>query len=277
MEPAYKDFLSTLAQWYKEGLIDPDFATLQGAQQNAKITGSETAVTAGAIASGMGAWIESGRTRNPQFTLAGVQVPTLREGERPNMQFMNLPYEPSGSVAITTACKNPEKAAHLLDYGYSEEGHLFFNFGIEEESYTMVNGFPTFTDKILNNPDGWNLGQSMQPYCWSPGSGPFSQDGRYIIQYVPLPEQRAALETWTPSASALSYKLPSLTPTQEESNEFSRIINEINTYVNETTLKIVLGSESLNNFDSYVNTLKRMGIERALEIQNAALARYYAR
>jgi putative aldouronate transport system substrate-binding protein len=54
-------------------------------------------------------------------------------------------------------------------------------------------------------------------------------------------------------------------------------MNEINTYQNEMELKFILGTESLSNWSTYVSTIKRMGIDRAVEIQNAALARYNAR
>ena len=54
-------------------------------------------------------------------------------------------------------------------------------------------------------------------------------------------------------------------------------MNEINTYRDEMTLKFILGDESLDKFDDYVKTLYDLGLERALEIQNAALERYNAR
>ena len=29
----------------------------------------------------------------------------------------------------------------FLDYGYTEEGHLLLNFGVEGESYEMIDGY----------------------------------------------------------------------------------------------------------------------------------------
>lgn len=49
---------------------------------------------------------------------------------------------------------------------------------------------------------------------------------------------------------------------------------EINAYADEMMVKYILGTEPLSSFDTYVETVKRMGIDRALEIQNAALVRY---
>ena len=54
-------------------------------------------------------------------------------------------------------------------------------------------------------------------------------------------------------------------------------MNEINTYRDEMTLKFSFGTESLDQFDQYVKTIENMGLNRALEIQNAALERYNSR
>lgn len=71
--------------------------------------------------------------------------------------------------------------------------------------------------------------------------------------------------------------MPPVTPTSEESKEYSIIMNEINTYRDEMVLKFIFGTESLDNFDTYVKNIESMGLDRALEIQNAALERYNAR
>lgn len=71
--------------------------------------------------------------------------------------------------------------------------------------------------------------------------------------------------------------MPPVTPTSEESREYSAIMNEINTYRDEMVLKFIFGTESLDNFDTYVKNIENMGLDRALEIQRAALERYNAR
>ena len=54
-------------------------------------------------------------------------------------------------------------------------------------------------------------------------------------------------------------------------------MNEINTYRDEMTLKFIFGTESLDNFDTYVTNIKNMNLEEALDIENAALDRYNSR
>ena len=55
------------------------------------------------------------------------------------------------------------------------------------------------------------------------------------------------------------------------------IMSEVNTYRDEMVVRFITGQEPLSNFGDFQARLKQMGIERAIEIQQAALARYNAR
>lgn len=276
VEDGYKQYLTTFNQWYKEGLIDQDLATLALDQVSAKMTNGQGGASMGWAGSRMGTWITAGQKTDPNYMLVAAPYPTLEKGAKPEMGQIDNRYPNQGCVAITTSCKNVELAARLLDYAYSEEGHMLFNFGIEGESYTMIDGYPTYTDQILNNPEGWSVAQSLSAYIRGNYNGPFVQDIRYLEQYYTLENQRETPAVWG-NSNAAAHKVPPITPTAEESKEFSTIMNEINTYRDEMTLKFIFGTESLDQFDQYVKTIENMGLKRALEIQNAALDRYNSR
>jgi putative aldouronate transport system substrate-binding protein len=97
----------------------------------------------------------------------------------------------------------------------------------------------------------------------------------YALQYYSYAEQKAALDFVLLETSARL--VPPVTPTPEESREYAGIINDINTYSSEMLTKFILGTESLSGWDTYVRTINGMGLARALEIQNNALARYNKR
>lgn len=277
IEPGFKDFLTTMAKWYKEGLLDPDFASAQGAQITAKITSGETGVTQGALVGGIGAWTPAGIAKDPNFSLTGAPNPVLKKGDKPILNMLQWEYPGMYSVAFTKNCRDIEGSSKFLDYLFTEEGALFSNFGVEGKSYTVVNGKPKYTDFVLDNPDKWPVAEAVSAWTNNSFAGPglWSADG--LIQQFIYPGQLAAWDAWQPTPEVLQYRLPPITPTAEESAEFSRIMNEINTYYRETMIKYILGFEDLSTFDTYVNTVKRMGIDRAIEIQNAALTRYNAR
>jgi len=275
IENGYRDFLDTFNQWYREGLVDRDLVTLREQEITAKMTGNVAGSSYGALGSRIGAWITTSKTTNPGYNLQPAPMPSLKKGEKPAVEWGMNPAGATGA-GITPACKYPDLAARHLDWGYTDEGYLLNNFGIEGVSYRMINGYPTFTDEVLNNPRGWPSSQALSAYATSADSGPMIQDIRYYIQYMVLQEQKDALTLWA-SDNILRNILPPVTLTTEESQEYSRIMSEINTYQSEMEVKFILGTESLSGWDNYVNTMKRMGIDRAIELQNAALIRYNKR
>jgi putative aldouronate transport system substrate-binding protein len=74
-----------------------------------------------------------------------------------------------------------------------------------------------------------------------------------------------------------AYILPPITMTADEGAEYSRIMSDIETYRKEMVLKFILGTEPLSNYDSFVNQIKSMNIDRAIELQQAALDRFNQR
>lgn len=275
-EEGYKNFLDMFSRWYAEGLIDPDIATVNLDQISAKMTNGSSGASIGWAGSRMGVWINAALASDPGYMLVAAPYPTLNKGDSPKMGQIENPYTNAGCVAITTQCREVELAARFLDYSYGEKGHMLFNFGVEGESYNMIDGYPTYADEVLRNPAGWPVAQSLSAYIRGNYNGPFVQDKRYLEQYYLIDEQKEAYKIWM-RTEAEKYKVPPITPTEEESREYATIMNEINTYRDEMTLKFIFRQESLDSFDNYVNTMKGMGLERALEIQNAALDRYNAR
>jgi putative aldouronate transport system substrate-binding protein len=268
-----------MAQWYQEGLIDKDIISLTTAQQNAKMTNGSAGATVASGGSGMGTWTPAARQTNPKYEILALGYPSLTKGEKRVYSIPNQVYSSQGGAAITTACKNVEIAARYLDYGYTQEGHLLYNFGIEGESYTMVNGKPTYTPAILaGGANKWPLAQALTAFVRSTGSGPFAQDEGYIEQYYMLPEQKQLLVNYVVPGAG-KYVLPAITATPEESRELATILNDINTFHDETVTRWLGGTDPVNDttWNNYVNQIKRMNIDRAIAIQNGALDRFNKR
>jgi putative aldouronate transport system substrate-binding protein len=65
--------------------------------------------------------------------------------------------------------------------------------------------------------------------------------------------------------------------TAEEAQEFASLMGEITAYQTSTVLEFIIGRQSLDRFDDYINTMRRLNINRAVALQQAALNRYNAR
>ncbi|WP_028560190.1 extracellular solute-binding protein [Paenibacillus pinihumi] len=272
-EPGFKEYLNLFREWYKEGLIDKNVATADMKAVDSNMASGATGATVGNAGGGIGKWQPLVEGNDPKAVLVGTPYPVLQKGDTPKFGQRNQSFSSEGTVSITTALKNPEIAVRMLDYGYSEEGHMFFNFGTEGVSYNMEGGYPKYTDLLMKNPDKLAPAQAISMYARGSYNGPFVQDKRYAEQFFALQTQRDAVSTWQ-KTDAAKYNLPPLTPTPEESSEYATIMNDINTLVDEMTLKIILGSETLDQFESYIAKMKSLKLDRAIEIQNAALERY---
>lgn len=271
IQPEYKSFLNEYSKWYAEGLIDPDIETVDKKQIAAKITGGDSGASLGYQASRLGVWLNSMKD-DSTYDLVGTKNPVLEKGGRP-MFGQKSSRVPGTAVFITSGCKDVEAACRLLDYGYSEEGHMLFNFGVEGESYKMVDSYPTYTDSILKNPDN-SASSMLGQFTRSCYSGAFIQDERYIQQYgYTFDQQKVANKNWQYSDME-KHRMPKVTPTPDESEEIATIMNEIKNYVDEMYVKFLLGQESLDNYDKYIENINKMGIDKALEIYEDALVRY---
>jgi putative aldouronate transport system substrate-binding protein len=229
VDPGFRDYVTLMNRWYREGLLDADFATLNFQQVSAKISGGTSGASIGWIGSRLGGWMGPGRAANPRFSLVGTPVPVRRKGEKSNFSPISLAYNSSAqSTAITSTCKIVETAAKVIDWSYSDECRRYYSYGTEGVSYTMVNGVPTYTDLILKNPNGWPVSEALGAYTRVNYTAPSIPDGNYIKQYYSYDEQKAALGFVLLETSARL--VPPVTPSFEESREYAGTINDINTY-----------------------------------------------
>jgi putative aldouronate transport system substrate-binding protein len=275
-ESGFKGYLNLFHQWYQDGLLDKNIATTDNKALDGNFASGGTGASIGNAGGGIGKWQPLVQNKDPKAQLVAAPYPVLKKGDMPKFGQMVSPYDSGGMVAITTKAKDPALAAKLLDYGYSDEGHMFFNFGTEGVSYNLENGYPKYTDLLMKNTEKLAPAQAISLYTRGSYNGPFVQDKRYAEQFFTMPTQREAVNIWK-KTDANKYGLPPLTPTPEESTEYAKIMSDINTLVDEMTLKIILGNDPVDQFESYVAKMKSLKLDRAIEIQKAALARYNKR
>lgn len=273
IQPEFKEFLQTMSRWYAEGLIDPDYLSGDSNLWDAKITNHTLGAFTGYTGSGIGRYMQLMEDKGGNFNLAGAPNVSLKKGEIPPLGQMDSPFTGYGA-AITSKNANPEATVRWLDYKYGEEGHMLFNFGIEGESYTLESGYPTYTDKVLKH-ESLPIAQALAQYAMAGYSGPFVQDPRYMEQYSSLPQQKAAIEVWMKASN--DRLMPVISPNEEESARYASIMNDVKTYYDEMLNKFIMGVEPIDQFESFVETIKSMGIEEAISIQQAALDRYNSR
>ena len=270
---AWKEYVTIMNQWYNEGLIDPDFmATDERTADMAKVVTGASGLFAALYTMPS---VYEAASEDSNMNLAPVNPPVKNEGDEIHIRLRDS-YT-SGNTAISADCENPEVAMRWLDYLFTEEGALLANYGVEGDTFEFdENGDPVYTDKIVNNENGWTMTQTMASYlCPSAGIANWSDWTRELAG-VPEKDQ-ACYDVWSEADD--TWRLPSsVSLTQEESTERAALYADISTIVKEQTAQFISGALDIeSNWDAYIASLESSGIERAIEITQAAYDRYVGR
>ena len=292
MQEGYKEWLRQMRAWVDAGILDPDIITNDSKVRQANMLTSKevsadpiSIVTYGAGGGQIGTW-NTNAWKEPDvygadYELTGVQFPVLKAGDEIHYAGGSTDYAITSKVhaVITADCKNPEIAAAFLNYCYSQQGHEVINFGVEGTDYTRnADGTITYSDWIMNNPDGLSIAVAMANKGRANMSGAFVQDPNYIIAYWATDQQQRALHMWTDETDVQMTILPPVTLTSDETTEFKKIMSDVNTASKEYYSAVFTGEKDIDaSWDAFVEQLKGMNIERAIEIEQAALDRFNAR
>jgi len=269
--PGFRDYIETMHQWFSEGLIDPDFATrtFMAAPMDMK-TAERT-----------GLWpdvyvlfpVNESLSQNPDFRSVAAPTPLRYQGQNLHLGLRNAQV---GFIWVVTD-RNPDPVTftRFIDYKYSYEGALLANYGIYEKTFVYgPDGIPVFTSHMYDNPNGLSLPQALRWYTKQP-SGAVLYDWRRELSGAPQ-DVVDALEIWE-RQNDFAWNMPPVTLTADEGSEFARIMSDIDTLRDEMVVRFIIGTEPLDNFDNFIDTVHALNIERAIELQQIALDRFNAR
>lgn len=275
IEPEYKDFLTLFRRWIDLGIADPDMFTHDYDTFSAKIATGQTGLIWGNTGGELGSLLESIKPSVPGMDWIPVPNPVQNAGD---VFPMNISASQVNSIgaSISASCEYPEAAAKLLDYVYSPEGTILSNFGLEGESFEYdADGNVVFTELVTNNPNGYTQEQVVAYFSGEKNKSFINTKEAMDLAYK-LDIQRESVEMWRTDGAPNSL-MPNATLTADETETYVSIMSEINTYVEEMRLKFMLGSEPLENYEKFVQTLYAMGIDEALAIKQAAYERFLTR
>jgi putative aldouronate transport system substrate-binding protein len=265
--PRYKEALRWFNKMYEENLIDRDYLTseqdiyfkhLVEGQSAGIIDNIEVAGTVMKMAADAGA----------PFKFIGVPYMQY-EGKSVSLNSTAKRVAQPYGLAIASTAEHPELIVEYLDYGYSEEGRTLFNWGIEGESFEVVDGKKKFTDKVMNGEQvpGVEVTKYANP-AWLTVTDP-------EYQKALLDEDSLRIrEIWANVDISMAFE-PILYLTDEEYEIVQSTSTDIATFKNEMRDSFITGQRDIEKeWDSYVETLKSMGIEELQKVQQAAYDRF---
>jgi putative aldouronate transport system substrate-binding protein len=201
--------------------------------------------------------------RNPADGLIYSTLSDLRQS------FVN-------QASMITSQRNIDPVLRYLDWGYTPAGYEVMNWGELGVSFVKRDGRNYFTDEILNNPRGLPLDTALTRFSMAMCSWSIPKDPYYWVQAtLRYPFQYEAIDNFAIADFATAMPPVSLTP--DETRRFAQIMTDINTIRDETTMRVILGTDPITALDSMRARMTSLGIEEAIRIQQTALNRFNAR
>ncbi|MBQ9268535.1 MAG: extracellular solute-binding protein [Oscillospiraceae bacterium] len=268
-ELASREYIELLAQYYSEGLFNSDFlANYSPMMFDQMACTNET-----------GFWQSGRMSFNGMFesyiqddnaVIAPVKDISKTGKETSNIGGTGTPVG-KNSISITTQNEYPEQSVEFINYMFTEEGIELANYGVEGQTFEYVDGEPVYTDMILNNPDGFNSNVARSLYTLN-AFLPYFQPQAALEMTFTSPRMAEAEEIWMSTRSPEEY---TWTLSSAEAEEYNALISAINTSIQENLTAMVMGQKPTEDWDSYIDSLYDMDLQRCIDLQQQAFDRKY--
>lgn len=278
----YKSALQYLNKIYTAGLISPDYFTYTTDMGNADLESGKACILPSAWEGYPGNW----STERPDEEWVAVPNPTSDAYPDDAWQFereftSEYQFNSKYSMVISAASPIAEELVKFVDLQYDEEVIDLLNWGIEGETYEVVDGVKSLiVDSEQFAEYGMPVSSSMrsgifpQPQdmdLWrieTSSEAPIYWDGEIVNEKLVAFSSRVMDETNTCPRDGQ----PNPSISADESSEYANIMTPVETYAKEQKVKFIKGERSFDEWDKYIEELNKMGdIAAAMEIYNSKL------
>ncbi len=269
--PEYKNYLTLMNKWFQAGYIAKDFPSLTQQQRVTKYDQGQGIM----VYDGTDSY--SSRTTDLGIKSEPGPAPRLKAGDKLHYNDQDAwPRRTNNNGVIFSKTRFPIEAIKFMNYGYTDKGLKAYNFGVEGKAWKMVDGKPTFQEYIYKNP---KFGVEPANYIIKYFNGPKYQ--LPSIECGPLyslsPDFYKVRIMYNDDPDFDSaYVMPPYQVIGKDNERLAKIMADVNTYVDEMTLKFIIGGAPLSDFDKYIAQLKTYGIEEAIAIRQKAYDAYMA-
>ncbi|KKI90886.1 ABC transporter substrate-binding protein [Bacillus sp. SA1-12] len=275
-KPEWKEGLAFLNKLYNEGLMAAEALT-QDSDQLKKMGNSEEPILGAAPGIWPGSFMQAGG--NAGRWLDYVAVPPLKGPDGNRVAWYTPPVAGSSitTFIITNQAKHPEIALRWAEGFYDQETTLRSEAGLPDKDWRWAKDGEIGID---GEPATWarlsSFGQ-MQNIHWSQ-TGPLIRTNKFRLSEVASKEQplepmlyKETKEKYEPYKPDESQVLPPLYFNEEQSMELSEMEATITNHVEEMNARFISGDADLEkDWDTYLETLNGMNLERYLEIYQEA-------
>ncbi len=265
----YREGIKNLARWYEMGLIDAEIFTRGSSSRDYLLSENLGGMTHDWFASTSG-YNTSLKDKVDGFAFKAFAPPASISGVRME-EHRRIPIKPDG-WAIGHTNEHPVETIKYFDFWFTEEGRRLANFGVEGQQYDMIDGEAIFKEEFLNNDQPVNnqlysLGSQLQ-------ARGYFQDYNYEKQW----SNEFALEgiALYDEGDYLIDQFLGVAFNADEQKVYDKNWGSIRDYMLERQQAWILGTGDVEaDWDDYMATLDKMGLQDVLGVMQSAYERQY--
>jgi putative aldouronate transport system substrate-binding protein len=270
IDNSYKEYLAYMHRLYAEKLLDNDIFTQTPQQFVAKGKANQVGMFLHALPMLM---LD---IKNPADNAKHPVLPPLTSPVNSKKMYPIDSELTRGTFAITNKDKFQEATIRWADYLYTDAGSRLAYMGKEGENWVWLDDQHTkwkFNDAIV--PSGMNS-EEFRGGKVTPDAG----DRLPIIKtraYDGMRDDVANHYAEQESAKLLPYTkeaFPQVYFTADEQQQLDTVTTDLFTYLDQMEAKFITGNESLDNWNTYVQTVKKMNVDKMVQIYQAAYDRW---
>lgn len=262
-EPEYRTAMRALAQWYREGLINPNLHIPGGGGRDHFLRGNLSGATHD--------WFASTSLYNnflpeeiPGFKLVPMLPPASASGQR--KEEGRRPAIDGHGWAISYLNEHPVETIRYFDFWFSPEGRRLQNFGVEGVHYDLIDGRPVFRPEVLNSEVPVNRQLWAQGAQLPRGS---HQDYAYEIQWT-NEIAREGIRLYDSGDHLLDYYFRSAL-NEREQGVFDLYWPDLQTYMRDRAVAWITGEADVDaEWNAHLARLRELGLNEVTGVLNTA-------
>lgn len=279
----YREYLEWVLTMMDEGIIERDYLSLE----------TDRMVTNQFQADGtIGVWqsnadkieeiVDTYGANNPDLAVQAMPRVTMDPSAQYVWNDEVALVATNAGFSLSSTCEHPELVCQWENYFWTTDGYYLANYGTEGESFHMDGDTPVFDwDQPLTvtGRNAPNAEMAQQLFTMLRFAS-FYVDNDMLLATFPQ-SGLDAVKLWTVEGSTDARNYPTAAKgvmTTDETLEIAEFEADMQTYAQETCMKFLDGSLELNdeNWNTYVQTVKDMGMDTLLEIYQTVYDEYMA-
>jgi putative aldouronate transport system substrate-binding protein len=259
-DPNFKKMIEYLNKFQNEGLIPPDWVSMDYKAWTQFITTNQSFMTVQFIGQ-----IEIMNTQLQGNGHLKFMAPPSGVGNNKYIPRSN--YE-IGGTAVSSKTKNLDATLRYLDFMYSKEGRDIMSWGKEGETYTMQDGKRKL-NPIFKEPNDLRKEAGIMT------AGTYGWFDYSSVRSLSNANEQYSYEQADKYPFPVTSVMPMLKP--EEQSSIATTLDQLSKFYESSMTKFILGETPMTQWDTFISDLDKNGLSKSLEVYQKAYDRIKAK